>query len=183
LTGHDLAGDEPIEQVVDRGEPLLDTRCRELARTVTDLARRRRPVLCEYRSLRRRSKGWLAASRPRAKHVLLDADSVNFIDTSACDAVLNTIKELQSQGITFVFARVRDEVRERLRLGGIEAIVGASNFYERVTTACAPGKSKNGSPLRPRDRKANERWLCGRGALVQAEPCAPALTVPGFKRT
>jgi len=37
--------------------------------------------------------------------VLLDADSVNFIDTSACDAVLNFIKELQSQGITFAFAR------------------------------------------------------------------------------
>jgi SulP family sulfate permease len=78
-------------------------------------------------------KAALAASRPRAKHVLVDADSVNFVDTSACDAALNTIKELQSQGITFAFARVRDEVRERLRLGGIEAIVGTSSFYERVT--------------------------------------------------
>ena len=56
----------------------------------------------------------LAVSRPPAKHVLLDADSVNFIDTSGCDAALNAIKELQSQGITFAFARVRDEVRERL---------------------------------------------------------------------
>jgi MFS superfamily sulfate permease-like transporter len=78
-------------------------------------------------------KAALAASRPPAKHVLLDADSVNFVDTSACDALLDSIKELQSQGITFAFARVRDSVRERLRLGGIDAIVGASNFYERVT--------------------------------------------------
>src|SRR5438105_4160266 len=30
-------------------------------------------------------KAALAASRPPAKHVLLDADSVNFIDTSGCD--------------------------------------------------------------------------------------------------
>jgi MFS superfamily sulfate permease-like transporter len=78
-------------------------------------------------------KAALAANRPPAKHVLLDADSVNFIDTSACDAVLNFIKELQSQGITFAFARVRDEVRERMRLGGIEAAVGPANFHERVT--------------------------------------------------
>ena len=78
-------------------------------------------------------KAALAANHPPAKHVLLDADSVNFIDTSACDAVLNTIKELQSQGITFAFARVRDEVRERMRLAGIEAAVGSTNFYERVT--------------------------------------------------
>jgi sulfate permease, SulP family len=63
----------------------------------------------------------------------VDAESVNFIDTSACDALLNSIKELQSQGITFPFARVRDEVRERMRLAGIEAVVGSTNFHERVT--------------------------------------------------
>src|SRR5258705_3436558 len=70
-------------------------------------------------------KAALAANRPPAKHVLLDADSVNFIDTSGCEAALNAIKELQSQGITFAFARVRDEVRDRLRLGSIEAAVAS----------------------------------------------------------
>jgi MFS superfamily sulfate permease-like transporter len=80
-----------------------------------------------------RLKASLAASRPPAKRVLLDAESMNFIDTSACDALLNSIKELQSQGITFAFARVRDDVRERLRLVGIEAVVGSTHFYERVT--------------------------------------------------
>lgn len=78
-------------------------------------------------------KAALAANRPPARHVLLDADSVNFVDTSACDALLNLIKELQNQGIAFAFARVRDEVRERMRLGGIEAAVGSANFHERVT--------------------------------------------------
>jgi sulfate permease, SulP family len=78
-------------------------------------------------------KAALAANRPPAKHVLLDADSVNFIDTSACDAMLKFVKELQNRGITFAFARVRDEVRERMRLGGIEAAVGPANFHERVT--------------------------------------------------
>jgi high affinity sulfate transporter 1 len=75
----------------------------------------------------------LAASRPPAKHVLLDADSVNFIDTSACDALSNVIKELQSQGITFAFARVRDQVREQMRLWGVEDAAGSANFHERVT--------------------------------------------------
>ena len=78
-------------------------------------------------------KAAVASSRPPAKHVLLDADSVDFIDTSACDALLNSIKELQNQGITVAFTRVRDEVRDRLRLAGIEALVGSASFYERVT--------------------------------------------------
>jgi MFS superfamily sulfate permease-like transporter len=80
-----------------------------------------------------RLKAALAASRPPTKRVLLDAESVNVLDVSACDALLNIIQELQSQGITFAFARVRDNIRERLRLGGLEAIVGSANFHERVT--------------------------------------------------
>src|SRR5262245_47694787 len=78
-------------------------------------------------------KAALAASRPTARHVLLDAGSVNLIDTTALDALLNAIKELQSKGITVAFARVRDQVRERMRLGGVEAVVGSTNFHERVT--------------------------------------------------
>jgi len=94
-------------------------------------------------------KAALAANRPPAKQVLLDADSVNFIDTSACDALLNSIKELQSQGITFAFARVRDEVRERLRLAGIEAVVGPANFYERVTDGVRAWQQQEGVGAMP----------------------------------
>jgi SulP family sulfate permease len=78
-------------------------------------------------------KAALAASSPPARHVIVDADSINFIDSTACDALLSFITEMQSQGITFAYARVRDEVRERMRLGGIEAAIGPTNFYERVT--------------------------------------------------
>ena len=87
----------------------------------------------------------LAANRPPARHVLVDADSVNFIDTTACDALLNTIKEIQSRGITFAFAGVRDPVRERMRLGGIEALVGSTNFHERVTDGVRAWQ-RDGSP-------------------------------------
>jgi high affinity sulfate transporter 1 len=75
----------------------------------------------------------VAASEPPVRRVLVDADSVNFIDTTACDALLSTITKMQSRGITFAFARVRDPVRDRLRLGGIEDAVGSASFHERVT--------------------------------------------------
>ena len=61
------------------------------------------------------------------------AEAVNFIDVSACDALGSLIQELRSQGITFAVARVRDNIRERMRLGGVEAVVGPTNFYERLT--------------------------------------------------
>jgi MFS superfamily sulfate permease-like transporter len=100
-------------------------------------------------------KAALAASRPPAKHVLLDAGSVNFIDTSACDALLTIIKELQSQGITFAFARVRDQVRENMRLGGIEAVVGPANYHERVTDGVrAWQKNRDRIPPRPEEKQS-----------------------------
>jgi high affinity sulfate transporter 1 len=80
-----------------------------------------------------RLRAALAASRPPAKRVLVDAESVNLIDVSACEALLNLIQELQGQGLTIAFARLRDHVRERMRLAGVEAVVGSANFYERLT--------------------------------------------------
>jgi len=78
-------------------------------------------------------KAALAASRPPATHLLLDLEAVNFMDTSACDELLQLAKELQGQGITIAFARVRDTVREYMQLGGLVTQVGSANFYERIT--------------------------------------------------
>jgi high affinity sulfate transporter 1 len=78
-------------------------------------------------------KAALGASRPPAQCVLVDAEAVNLMDVSACDTLLTIIRELQGQGITFAIARVRDDIREGLRLGGVEAAVGPANFHERVT--------------------------------------------------
>ena len=75
----------------------------------------------------------LAASRSPVGRVLIDAGSVNLIDTTGVDALFNTVKELEGEGITVAFARVRDEVREPMRLAGVEAAIGPENFYERIT--------------------------------------------------
>jgi high affinity sulfate transporter 1 len=75
----------------------------------------------------------LAASHPPARHVLVDAESVNLVDTTALDELSNILKDLQHQGVTIAFARVRDEIRERMRLEGLEAIVGAESFHDRIT--------------------------------------------------
>jgi SulP family sulfate permease len=80
-------------------------------------------------------KAALAANHPPVRQILLDAEAVNRLDTSACDALLALIMELQRRGIAFTFARVRDPVRKQMALGGIEAAVGSSSFHERVTDA------------------------------------------------
>jgi SulP family sulfate permease len=73
------------------------------------------------------------AARPDVKRVLLDCDSVNFIDVSAGDELLGLIKALQKTGIAVAFVRVRDSVRDDMRRAEIEAAVGRANFFERTT--------------------------------------------------
>jgi high affinity sulfate transporter 1 len=73
------------------------------------------------------------AGRSDVKCVLLDFAPVNFIDVSAGDELLSLIKELQKRGIIVAFARVRDAVRDAMKLAGIESIAGPDNFHERVT--------------------------------------------------
>jgi len=73
------------------------------------------------------------AARADVKRVLLDFGAVNFIDVTASDDLLSLIKQLENKGITAAFARVRDVVRDDMRLAGIEAVVGANGFHERIT--------------------------------------------------
>jgi sulfate permease, SulP family len=83
--------------------------------------------------MERALKNALAEVRPQVKHVLLDMSSVNMIDVSACDELITFIKGLQSRGVTIAFARVRDTVRQNMKLGGIDAVVGSADFHERIT--------------------------------------------------
>jgi MFS superfamily sulfate permease-like transporter len=85
------------------------------------------------------------AARPDVKRVLLDFSSVNFIDVSAGDALLSLIRELKDRGISVAFARVRDAVRDDMRRAGIETVVGASSFHERITDGVRAWQQSGGS--------------------------------------
>jgi anti-anti-sigma factor len=74
-----------------------------------------------------------ALSIDPVRHLLLDAEGVSFIDTSAADALLALLKDMRGQGLSIVFARVRDSVRDEMRRSGVEAVVGPANFFDRIT--------------------------------------------------
>jgi high affinity sulfate transporter 1 len=92
----------------------------------------------------------LEKSQPPAKHILVDAEAVNLMDVSAADSLSNLIRELRGEGITIAFARLRDSIRDRMRIAGLEALVGADNFHDRVTDGvhawqrrCAPDEQNS----------------------------------------
>jgi MFS superfamily sulfate permease-like transporter len=86
----------------------------------------------------------LAANRAPTEHVLLDAESVNFIDASASEELVVFLKKLSDDGITVSIVRARDSVRERMRLAGIEAVVGETDFHDRITEGVQAWQQRRG---------------------------------------
>jgi MFS superfamily sulfate permease-like transporter len=72
------------------------------------------------------------ATKP-VQEVLMDCETINFVDTTAADIIIKLQAELAGVGITLCLARVRDSVREMLRRMGVEGAVGADHIYDSVT--------------------------------------------------
>jgi anti-anti-sigma factor len=72
------------------------------------------------------------ATKP-VREVLMDYETINFVDTTAADVIVKLQAELAGVGVTLCLARVRDSVREMLRRMGVEGAIGADHIYESVT--------------------------------------------------
>jgi high affinity sulfate transporter 1 len=92
------------------------------------------------------------AAPPDVKQVLLDFASVDFIDITAGDELLRLVRELQKRGVRVAFVRVRDPIREDMRLAGIEEVVGPTNFYERITDGVRAWQQQAGPSICTSDR-------------------------------
>ncbi len=65
--------------------------------------------------------------------VLMDYETINFVDTTAAEVLVKLQAELARKHILLSLARVRDSVREILRRMGVEAAIGAEHFYDSIT--------------------------------------------------
>jgi len=64
--------------------------------------------------------------------VLVDAESINLIDSTATEMLMKLQAELTAKGITLGFARVRDPIKDKMQLSGFSDQVGAEHFYNTL---------------------------------------------------
>jgi MFS superfamily sulfate permease-like transporter len=84
---------------------------------------------------RRRIRGLVAAARPRVRWVVVAAEPITDVDTTAADVLGELLAELRRQGVTFAFTEMKDPVKDRLRRYGLFDVVGADRFFPTVGTA------------------------------------------------
>jgi SulP family sulfate permease len=73
-----------------------------------------------------------AATGVPVQRVLINAETMNDIDTTGADHLSDLCESLEKDGIDLVFAKVKDPVRNMMLLSGAEEVIGVDNFYASV---------------------------------------------------
>lgn len=75
--------------------------------------------------------------------VLVDAESMNLIDSTATEMLMKLQTELTAQGINLGFARVRDPIKDKMQLSGFIDQIGSEHFYNTLNDGVEAFASNN----------------------------------------
>jgi high affinity sulfate transporter 1 len=78
--------------------------------------------------------------------VLIDAETIDQIDTTAADMLLKVKAELAHHNMTLCLARVRDTVRDQLRNTGLEQAIGSEHIFDSITEGVAAFIENSSAP-------------------------------------
>lgn len=76
---------------------------------------------------------YIAESDSPVQQVLINAETMNDIDTTGIEQVLKLAQELAKQGITLTFAHMPNRVRGMLTRSGTDAVIGTDHFYDSIS--------------------------------------------------
>ena len=79
----------------------------------------------------------LSRAEPRPQWIVLTAEPITDIDTSAADVLVQTYRELEAQDIALVFAEVKDPVRQKLERFGLMTTLDPERFHPTIEAAVA----------------------------------------------
>jgi SulP family sulfate permease len=85
--------------------------------------------------LRDQVRDLVSSADPPLRYLLIDAEAIPDIDTTAADTLKEIHDELHQKGITMGIARANVRLLETMRLTGLEDLIGTSNFYPTIRTA------------------------------------------------
>ena len=89
----------------------------------------------------------VATAVPPYEWILVDAESIHDMDTTAVQGLQELVEDLQAAGIVLAFARLRHAVREIMAAAGLIEMVGEENIYLEVDDGVSafPARRKTGS--------------------------------------
>jgi high affinity sulfate transporter 1 len=87
----------------------------------------------------------LAATDPPPRWIMIAAEPVTDVDTTASDLLTDLDEELNARGISLVFAELKDPVREKIERYGLTRTIDPRHFFPTVEAAVAAFRAETGA--------------------------------------
>jgi high affinity sulfate transporter 1 len=84
---------------------------------------------------RRRVRGLVAEATRPIRWVVVAAEPITDVDTTAADALGQLLQELRQQQVTVAFAELKGPVKDRLQRYGLYDAIGPGHFFPTIGTA------------------------------------------------
>ncbi len=87
----------------------------------------------------------LAQAEPKPSWILIAAEPVTDVDTTAADMLTELDEALNAQGISLVFAELKDPVRAKIERYGLTRTIDPHHFFPTITAATAAFRDETGT--------------------------------------
>ena len=89
----------------------------------------------------------LAAADPPPRWIVIAAEPVTDVDTTAADVLTDLDEALNAQGISLVFAELKDPVRAKIERYGLTRTIDPGHFFPTVGAAVRAFQAESATPL------------------------------------
>jgi len=100
---------------------------------------------CRYRFPAWGSEGGSAAPREEIVWIVLAAEPITDVDTTAADMLTALDEELNAQGTSLVWAELKDPVRVKIDRYGLTGTLAPEHFFPTVDDAVAAYRRQTGA--------------------------------------
>jgi len=96
----------------------------------------------------------LAKSKPKPAWILIAAEPVTDVDTTASDVLEDLDEALNAEGISLVFAELKDPVRAKIERYGLTRTIDPRHFFPTIESAVAAFRQETGAQWAAADQAA-----------------------------
>jgi MFS superfamily sulfate permease-like transporter len=87
----------------------------------------------------------MARADPPPRWILIAAEPVTDVDTTASDMLVELDETLNSQGTSLVFAELKDPVRDKIERYGLTRTIDPHHFFPTIESAVAAFRQETGA--------------------------------------
>ena len=110
----------------------------------------------------------LARAQPKPDWILIAAEPVTDVDTTAADVLEDLDEALNTQGISLVFAELKDPVRDKIERYGLTRTIDPHHFFPTIAAAISAFRDETGAQWTAADQPAADQPADGQAASGRA---------------